>query len=71
MSISTAWKNRWISDEALWLDMLEERNRTSHTYKEATAKEVFANLPQYLPHLTALSTTLAKRIEEIKRQKKS
>ena len=67
MAVSVAWQNRWLTEESIWLDMLEERNRTSHTYHETTAKEVFNNLPGYLPHLTALHTMLVKRIEEIKR----
>ena len=47
-AFSTAWRNGWVADEAAWLDMLEERNKTSHTYHEATAKEVFANLPKQM-----------------------
>ena len=65
-AFSVAWQNRWLTDETIWLDMLEERNRTSHTYHEATAKEVFDNLPGYLPHLNALQITLATRVDEIK-----
>ena len=66
MAVSIAWQNRWLTSETVWLDMLEERNRTSHTYHEATAKEVFANLPEFLPHLSALHAMLVKRIEGIK-----
>ena len=52
-------------DDAAWLDMLEERNRTSHTYRESMAEEVFVNLPRYLPLLTALHQKLAARLQEI------
>jgi nucleotidyltransferase substrate binding protein (TIGR01987 family) len=48
-AIGTAWRNDWITDEAAWLDMLDDRNRTSHTYHAATAEEVFANLKAYVP----------------------
>jgi nucleotidyltransferase substrate binding protein (TIGR01987 family) len=65
MAFSTAWRNRWLSDESLWLGMLEERNRTSHTYHETTAKQVFGRLPGYLPHLTSLHDVLAARFREI------
>ena len=65
MAISTAWRNEWISDEAAWLDMLEERNKTSHTYRQSMAAEVFANLPDYLPLLKGLCETLSKRLREI------
>ena len=69
-AFAVAWQNRWLTEETIWLDMLEERNRTSHTYHEATAKEVFNNLPGYLPHLGGLRITLAARIDEIKRSEK-
>ena len=53
-AFSTAWRDGWLSDETAWLDMLDERNKTSHTYREAMAKEVFDNLPRHLPHLNQL-----------------
>jgi len=49
-----AFKNRWIADENGWLAMLEDRNRTAHTYDEELAKEVSRRLPRYLPLLEAL-----------------
>ena len=67
-AFSTAWRNGWVADEAAWLDMLEERNKTSHTYHEATAKEVFANLPRHLPHLNQLHEAMAARLAELERQ---
>ena len=65
MAVATAWRNRWISDEALWFDMLEERNKTSHTYRESMAQEVFDDLPRYLPSLRALNQSLVSRLKEI------
>ncbi|MBI1874611.1 MAG: nucleotidyltransferase substrate binding protein [Acidobacteria bacterium] len=65
MAISTAWRNNWITAEELFLDMLEERNRTSHTYRDSTAKQVFANLPQYLPGLLSLHKSLSSRLSEL------
>ncbi len=38
--------------------MLEDRNRTAHTYDETLAKEVYRRLPAYLPLLQALNTYL-------------
>ena len=40
-AFSTAWRNGWVNDEAAWLEMLDDRNKTSHTYRDAMAKEVF------------------------------
>ena len=65
-AFATAWRNGWISDEEAWLDMLDARNRTSHTYRETLAEEVFADLPRFLPALTLLHSALIKRFQEIK-----
>ncbi|MBI4472907.1 MAG: nucleotidyltransferase substrate binding protein [Acidobacteria bacterium] len=66
IAFSTAWHNRWISEEETWLDMLDARNRTSHTYRETLAEEVFADLPRFLPALRMLHSALVKRFQEIK-----
>lgn len=34
----TTLKLGWIADDALWLEMLEDRNRTSHSYNETIAE---------------------------------
>ena len=39
--LKLAYRLGWISDEKTWLSLLEMRNLTSHTYNEATAKEVY------------------------------
>ena len=54
-----AFKTSWIDNEQGWLAMLDDRNRTSHTYDEDLAKAVFRRLPNYLPLLTALLDKLA------------
>ena len=56
--LKLAFKSRWIDDEGGWLAMLEDRNRTSHTYDAALAKDVFSRLPGYLPLLEALDSML-------------
>lgn len=53
-----AYKNGWIVDETGWLAMLEDRNRTAHTYDETLAKDVYRRLPAHLPLLQALNTYL-------------
>ena len=47
------------------VDMLDERNKTSHRYREAMAKEEFDNLPKYSPHLQQLHQVVVTRIREI------
>ncbi len=48
--------------------MLEDRNKTSHTYREEMAKEVFASLPRHLPALRQLHEALAARVRESESQ---
>jgi len=56
--LKLAYKNGWIGDEAGWLAMLEDRNRTAHTYDEALAKDVYRRLSAYLPLLQTLDLFL-------------
>ena len=64
-AFSTAWRNGWVDDEAHWLDMLDDRNKTSHTYRDAMAKEVFSRLPEHTLQLTRLVEALTARTLEI------
>lgn len=43
-----AYAQGWLAEEAVWIGMIEDRNRTSHTYREELAREIFARLPGYL-----------------------
>ena len=56
--LKLAYKNGWVSDESGWLAMLENRNRTAHTYDEALAKDVYRRLSAHLPLLQALDVFL-------------
>lgn len=40
-SIREAWKLGIIGDAEMWLDMLERRNLSAHTYSEVTAEEIY------------------------------
>lgn len=42
-----AYQNHLINDEQIWLDMLKDRNQTSHTYDEDLANQIYAQLPTY------------------------
>lgn len=46
-TLQQAYTIQLIDDEQIWLDMLEDRNLTTHTYRQPTAKEIFAHLDQY------------------------
>jgi nucleotidyltransferase substrate binding protein (TIGR01987 family) len=53
----------WIADDALWLDMIADRNRTSHTYNEQTAEEIYRRLPAYATALAGLLDNLRARTD--------
>ena len=48
----------WVTDEDVWLRMLDDRNRTTHTHNEAVAEEIFGRLGGYASALRTLSDTL-------------
>lgn len=50
-ALKQAYAAKWLHDEQLWLDMLRDRNRTSHVYDEEAAGEIFENIQRYLPEL--------------------
>jgi nucleotidyltransferase substrate binding protein (TIGR01987 family) len=56
--LSQAFTMGWIHDEELWLEMLDARNRMSHTYKYQDAMEIYTRLPVFLPGLEGLRNAL-------------
>lgn len=43
-SIKQAYQVGWIEDEEAWLEMLRDRNETSHVYDEATAQRIYESI---------------------------
>lgn len=64
-AFSLAWQARWLEDEGIWLDVLDARNKTAHTYREQTAKEVYSSLPSSLPAFEQLLRNLQLRIRSL------
>jgi nucleotidyltransferase substrate binding protein (TIGR01987 family) len=59
-----AFRQNIIADGDGWMMMLTDRNRTSHTYNEATAEEIVANVhARYVELFRALASTLQARAE--------
>ncbi|MGB0721916.1 MAG: HI0074 family nucleotidyltransferase substrate-binding subunit [Gammaproteobacteria bacterium] len=52
--LRAAFKQGWLDDEGLWLAMLEDRNRASHSYDEKFARQLYARLRDYPPGLSHL-----------------
>ena len=42
-----ALKLHLFKDGKIWMNMIQSRNRTSHTYNEDTANEIFTNIIEY------------------------
>lgn len=60
--IKEAYNAGYITDEEIWLRLLEDRNLMSHTYDEATAAEIAANVCRYYSkELNVLLNSLSKK----------
>lgn len=59
--LSKAFQFSMIDDEQMWLEMLRDRNNTSHVYKYEDAKRVFENIKIYLPILEKTYNKLDKK----------
>ena len=49
----------YIQDPALWLEAIDMRNLTSHTYKEELAERVYGFALRFLPELKSLADFLS------------
>lgn len=52
-AIREAFSAGLIDDGERWMQMLQDWNRTSHTYNEETAEEILANITQHYHSLFA------------------
>lgn len=51
-TLSQAYQYDIINNEELWLNMLDDRNESSHIYSEAVAEQILENIKSYLPIYT-------------------
>jgi nucleotidyltransferase substrate binding protein (TIGR01987 family) len=58
-ALAAAFQLKWINDEKIWLEMLHDRNLTSHTYKKVFADRIYQNIKVYYPELRIAYTKLA------------
>ena len=61
-ALRTGLKLGWIRDDEIWLTMLDDRNRTSHTYNEKVAEELYSRLHGHHSALLELHGRLAQRL---------
>ena len=59
-----AFKNKWIDDEEIWIQMLNDRNLMTHTYDSAEALNVYKNLSDYLDQFKVLLSGIKPLIQE-------
>lgn len=60
-----AFQLQLISEGSLWMDMIASRNKTSHTYNEQTAGEIFSKIRyEYYPAFISFEETMNKKLQE-------
>ena len=50
-TLRQAYQANWLNDETLWLQMLNDRNQTSHIYNEAMARQIYDRIKTYFPEM--------------------
>lgn len=60
-ALQEAFRAGWLSDEAAWLQMLRDRNETSHTYNEQTARRIYGNIRVAFPEMERTYRSLRHR----------
>lgn len=59
-ALQKAYQAKWITEEKPWLDMLTDRNETSHIYDENRAQKIYERIKGYYP---ILEQTYARLLE--------
>ena len=62
-ALRAAFKIGWLEDEASWLNMLDDRNLSSHVYSEEAAAEIYGRVRENAPALRAAWAVVASRRE--------
>jgi nucleotidyltransferase substrate binding protein (TIGR01987 family) len=57
-----AYRLGWLDDEQAWLDVLKDRNLTSHTYQEPLALEVYRRIPTHHAAMRAAFNRLREQL---------
>jgi len=60
-TLQEAFAMKLIDDEQIWLNMMADRNRTSHTYHQPLARSVFQSVKTYYPTMQSTYAALGKR----------
>lgn len=61
-ALKAAFAAGWIEDEAAWLEMLQDRNETSHTYDEEKALAVYRSIRARFPAILTAYRDVEQRV---------
>ena len=61
-AIEAAFAAGWLADEGAWLDMLRDRNQTSHTYDQEKAEAIYKSIVRNLPAMRSAFETLSVKV---------
>lgn len=50
-ALKNAYRIGWLDNEDIWLQMLRDRNETSHIYDQNKAQQIYQNIKTYLLEL--------------------
>ena len=64
-AIRSAFQLGLLTEDEVWLAMLEDRNRTSHTYDDETAEQIFDQLDRYHGAIVEVLSELKKQLDEL------
>jgi len=61
-TLQQAFQIGWLTDEAAWLELLRDRNQTSHAYDEALARAIYERVRDNFPELERVLAALRLRL---------
>jgi nucleotidyltransferase substrate binding protein (TIGR01987 family) len=61
-TLKEAYQACWINNEKAWLQMIKDRNQTSHTYDEETALKILENIKSYFPEMNSAFEYLKQKV---------
>lgn len=62
-ALQRAFQVKWLSDEQAWLQMLKDRNETSHLYDETVALRIYNHIKTYFPEMKRTYRFLCDRFQ--------
>ena len=62
-AVKAAFQAGWIDDEEKWLEMIVDRNATSHVYNEAQARQIYKRIRKHALRLRKAYRLLTKQFK--------